>query len=125
MVKKKYQSVLDLGERLNIHGGDVQEVDGKLKISGTASTPYEKDQLWDEIKKVGGENPTDIEADIKVADPSIYALHTVQKGESLSLIARHYYGDPMKYKQIFKANTDKLDNPDVIHPGQELLIPAK
>ncbi len=125
MVKQKYQSVLDLGQKLNIHGGDVQENAGKLKISGTASTPYEKDLLWDEIKKVGGENPTDIEADIKVADTSIYALHTVEKGESLSLIAKHYYGDPMKYKQIFQANSDKLQNPDVIHPGQNLVIPVK
>ena len=62
-------------------------------------------------------------ADIKVADDSIYAKHTVESGESLSLIAKHYYGDPMKYKQIFEANTDQLKNPDLIHPGQKLTIP--
>lgn len=123
MVKAKYQSVLDLGQKLNIHGGDVKVNDGKLEITGTASTPYQKDQLWDEIKKVGGENPSDVVADIKVADSSVYAIHTVEKGESLSLIAKKYYKDPMKYKKIFEANTDKLKNPDVIHPGQELIIP--
>ncbi|PRP66576.1 LysM peptidoglycan-binding domain-containing protein [Nonlabens agnitus] len=125
MVKQKYQSVLDLGEKLNIHGGDVKVNNGKLEIMGTASTPYEKDLLWDEIKKVGGENPSDLMADIKVADSSVYAIHTVEKGESLSLIAKHYYGDPMKYKKIFEANTDKLKNPDMIHPGQDLIIPNK
>lgn len=123
MVKAKYQSVLDLGQKLNIHGGDVKVNDGKLEITGTASTPYQKDQLWDEIKKVGGENPSDVVADIKVADSSVYAIHTVEKGESLSLISKKYYKDPMKYKKIFEANTDKLKNPDVIHPGQELIIP--
>jgi nucleoid-associated protein YgaU len=29
----------------------------------------------------------------------------------------------MKYKQIFAANSDILKNPDIIHPGQELIIP--
>lgn len=125
MVKAKYQSVLDLGEKLNIHGGDVKVNNGKLEITGTASTPYQKDLLWDEIKKVGGENPSDLVADIKVADNSVYAVHTVKKGESLSLIAKQYYGDPMKYKKIFEANTDKLKNPDLIQLGQDLIIPNK
>jgi nucleoid-associated protein YgaU len=125
MVKEKYQSVLDLGEKLNIKGGDVKVTDGKLEINGTADNQYYKDQLWDEIKRVGGENPTDVMADIKVADASIYTHHEVQKGESLSLIAKKYYGDPMKYKKIFEANTDKLKNPDMIHPGQNLIIPNK
>ena len=123
MVKAKYQSVLDLGEQLNIQDGDVQVNGDKLEIRGTAATPHHKNLLWDEIKKVGGENPSDLMADIKVADDSIYAKHTVESGESLSLIAKHYYGDPMKYKQIFEANTDQLKNPDLIHPGQKLTIP--
>lgn len=123
MVKSKYQSVLDLGEKLNIQNGDVQVNGDKLELRGVAATPYEKNLLWDEIKKVGGDNPADIMADIQVADSSVYARHTVAKGESLSLIAKQYFGDPMKYKQIFEANSGLLDNPDVIHPGQELVIP--
>jgi len=125
MVKEKYKSVLDLGEKLNIIGGDANVNNGKLEISGTAHNQYDKDRLWDEIKKIGGENPSDITADIKVADTSIYTHHEVQKGESLSLIAKKYYGDPMMYKKIFEANTDQLKNPDLIHPGQKLIIPNK
>ena len=123
MIKSKYQSVLDLGEKLNIQDGDVIEEAGQLKVWGTAATPYEKNLLWDEIKKVGGENPADLMADIKVADESVYHRHTVASGESLSKIAKHYYKDPMKYQAIFEANTDILKNPDMIHPGQELIIP--
>ncbi|HPF11326.1 MAG TPA: LysM peptidoglycan-binding domain-containing protein [Flavobacteriaceae bacterium] len=123
MVKEKYQSVLDLGQKLNVQDGDVKVVGNQLQIWGTTKNQYEKDLLWDEIKRVGGENPSDIMADIKVADSSIYAKHTVEKGESLSKIAKHYYGDPMKYQAIFKANTNILKNPDLIHPGQELVIP--
>ena len=123
MVKEKYQSVLDLGEKLNIQNGDVQVNGDKLEIRGTAATPYHKNLLWDEIKKVGGDSPSDLMADIKVADNSNYAMHRVKSGESLSLIAKHYFKDPMKYKQIFAANTEILKNPDLIHPGQELVIP--
>ena len=123
MIKQKYQSVLDLGTELNIQNGDVSEENGVLKIKGTAKTQYEKNIIWDEIKAVGGQNPSDIKADIKVSDESVYHRHTVKSGETLGKIARHYYGDPMKYKQIFQANSDILKNPDLIYPNQELVIP--
>ena len=123
MIKQKYQSVLDLGTELNIQNGDVSEENGVLKIKGTANTQYEKNIIWDQIKAIGGKDPTDIQADIKVADESVYHRHTVKSGETLGKIAKHYYGDPMKYKQIFQANSDILKNPDMIHPKQELVIP--
>ncbi len=123
MVKAKYQDVLDLGQSLNIQNGDVSVNDGVLTLKGTAKTQYEKNLLWDKIKAAGGENPTDIVADIKVADTSVYHRHTVTSGDTLGKIAKQYYGDAMKYKDIFAANTDILKNPDLIHPDQELIIP--
>ncbi|MDB9755730.1 LysM peptidoglycan-binding domain-containing protein [Winogradskyella sp.] len=123
MVRAKYQDVLDLGESLNIQNGNVTETNGILKIEGTAATQYEKNLLWDKIKANGGDNPTDLIADIKVADETVYARHTVASGDTLGKIAKHYYGDAMKYKDIFTANSDILKNPDVIHPDQELIIP--
>ena len=118
-VKEKYQSVLDLGEKLNIQNGDVWVEDGILKVKGTANTQYEKNLIWDEIKAVSGEEaPTDIKANITVADESIYAKHTVKSGDTLGKIAKHYYGNAGKYTAIFEANKDILNNPD-----QELKIP--
>ena len=122
-VKAKYQNVLSLGEQLGIKDGSVTEENGVLKMKGQAATPYEKDLLWDKIKQTGGENASDIVANITVADDSVYHRHTVAGGESLSKIAKHYYGDAMKYKKIFEANTGVLKNPDVIHPDQVLVIP--
>lgn len=123
-VKEKYQSVLDLGEKLNIQNGDVWVEDGILKVKGTAATQYEKNLIWDEIKAVSGEEaPTDIKANITVADESIYAKHTVKSGDTLGKIAKHYYGNAGKYAAIFEANKDILKNPDVIFPDQELKIP--
>lgn len=122
-VKAKYQGVLTLGEQLGIKDGKITEENGVLKIKGQAATPYEKDLLWDKIKQAGGENASDIMANISVEDDSVYHRHTVAGGESLSKIAKHYYGDAMKYNKIFEANTNILKNPDVIHPDQVLVIP--
>jgi nucleoid-associated protein YgaU len=123
-VKDKYANVLALGEKLGVRDGRVEEgADGVLRIWGTTETAYEKDQLWDAIKAVGGANPGDIVADIQVANNNYYTKHTVVKGESLSKIAKHYYDDMMKYKQIFDANRDQLSDPDEIEVGQVLIIP--
>lgn len=122
-LQDKYRSVLNMGEKFNATDGYVEEADGVLRVGGTVEYLREKDLMWDEIKRIGGENPGDIEADIKVRNHSIYARHTVEKGESLSLIAKDYYGDVMAYKQIFAANTDQLDDPNKIKPGQDLVIP--
>jgi nucleoid-associated protein YgaU len=122
-VQAKYQSVLSLGEKLAIKDGNVSEENGVLKIKGTAKNQYEKNLLWDAIKKAGGDNPTDVKANISVEDSSVYAHHVVKSGDTLGKIAKHYYGDAMKYKQIFAANTNILKNPDVIHPDQKLVIP--
>jgi nucleoid-associated protein YgaU len=122
-VKSKYQSVLDLGERMGVRDGKVEEgADGVLRMWGTVETGYEKDQLWNAIKAVDSD-ASDMVADITVANPAVYAVHTVEKGESLSKIAKHYYGDLMKYKQIFEANRGTLSNPDEIEVGQVLTIP--
>ncbi|MDB5078873.1 MAG: peptidoglycan-binding protein LysM [Chloroflexi bacterium] len=49
--------------------------------------------------------------------------YTVNSGDSLSAIAQQHYGDASQWQRIFNANRDKLSNPDLIHPGQELIIP--
>jgi nucleoid-associated protein YgaU len=51
------------------------------------------------------------------------STYTVKPGDSLSAIAKRQYGDAGKWKQIYEANRDSIENPDLIHPGQELRIP--
>ena len=50
--------------------------------------------------------------------------YVVQKGDSLSKIAKHEYGDANQWKAIFEANRDTIKDPDLIYPGQTLRIPA-
>lgn len=50
--------------------------------------------------------------------------YTVKAGDSLSKIAKAEYGDANKWRRIWEANKDKIKDPDLIHPGQDLKIPA-
>jgi nucleoid-associated protein YgaU len=50
--------------------------------------------------------------------------YEVQKGDSLSKIAKREYGDAQQWRRIFEANRDQIKDPDLIHPGQKLRIPA-
>lgn len=49
--------------------------------------------------------------------------YTVQSGDTLWNIAETVYGDGSKYSKIFDANTELLESPDQIFPGQRLVIP--
>jgi nucleoid-associated protein YgaU len=55
--------------------------------------------------------------------PSDVRNYTVKSGDTLWKIAEQMYGNGSSYMKIFVANTDLLDNPDQIFPGQELTIP--
>ena len=51
--------------------------------------------------------------------------YTVAGGDTLSKIAKKFYGNANAWNTIFQANKDQIKNPDMIHPGQVLKIPAK
>ena len=66
-----------------------------------------------------------VEDKMTVAQPADESQwHTVEKGDTLSKIAKQFYGDANKYPQIFEANKPMLKHPDKIYPGQKLRIPA-
>ena len=49
--------------------------------------------------------------------------YVVQSGDSLWRIAKRFYGAGSQWPKIFEANKDKIDNPNLIFPGNELVIP--
>ena len=51
-------------------------------------------------------------------------IYEVQPGDSLSKIAKRHYGDARQWRRIYEANTDRIEDPDLIHVGWKLKIPA-
>ena len=52
-------------------------------------------------------------------------FYTVVRGDTLSKIAKEFYGNANEYMRIFEANKPMLTDPDKIYPGQNLRIPPK
>jgi len=99
------------------------ELDGdSAKIWGVAAdqATREKDLLT--IGNTKGIASVDDKMTTAVQEPEAQ-FHTVASGESLSLIAKKYYGNAMKYTKIFEADKPLLSKPDKIYPGQVLRIP--
>lgn len=67
-----------------------------------------------------------VDCQLEVANPQSEAtLYTVQSGDTLSKIAKQFYGSASKYPVIFEANKPMLTDPDKIFVGQNLRIPAE
>lgn len=49
-------------------------------------------------------------------------IYIVKPGDTLSAIARDHLGGSSRWPEIAKLN--KLSNPDLIHPGDELRLPS-
>lgn len=49
-------------------------------------------------------------------------IYIVKKGDTLSAIARDHLGNASRWPEIAKLNG--IDNPDLIHPGDELRLPS-
>jgi nucleoid-associated protein YgaU len=123
-LKQKYNPVIEHGKSRGVSWKNVHVENEKLLIRGAAPNAAIKNEVWTKIKDV---DPVyaDLTADITI-DESLKVpeqTYTVAAGDSLSKIAKHFYGDANKYMKIFEANKDQLKNPDLIKPGQTLRIP--
>jgi LysM repeat protein len=136
-LKQKYQSALNTIQQQGVRLQNVHIQDNKLFIKGIAPSQDAKNRVWDQIKQV---DPTysDLTADITVEESADRQrtsqagatvgggqgqTYTVQSGDTLSKIAKQFYGNANEYMKIFNANRDKLSDPDKIQPGQQLVIP--
>lgn len=120
----KYKDLEGLAAKLGIREFSMKEAGGKVQIAGKTTYALERDLFWDALKKKAGwEN--EVSADLKADRNDIHGIHTVQAGESLSKIAKTHLDDANRYMDIFNANKDKLKDPNMIHPGQQLVIPNR
>jgi nucleoid-associated protein YgaU len=123
-LKAKYEQAIDLGKARGVSWKNVHIEQDKLLIRGAAPNDAVKNEVWNAIKKIDAAY-ADLTADITIdaSLPVPARIYDVVAGDTLSKIAKRFYGDPMKYPKIFEANRDQLKDPDVIKPGQKLKIP--
>ena len=79
----------------------------------------------EEAAKAEEETRAKAKEEAKAAEALERASHEVVKGESLWKIAKHkdVYENPFMWPIIYKANHDKINDPDLIYPKQVFSIP--
>jgi len=116
-------------ELINTELGDkvkdlkVEFDDGLVTLTGSCDTQETKEKailLAGNLKGVEKVNDANLSAPPAV-EP--FDFYTIKRGDSLSKIAKFYYGDAMKYPVLFEANREIIKNPDLIYPGQVLRVP--
>jgi LysM repeat protein len=133
-LKQRYQTVLTTADNERIQFLNLHVQDNKLFIKAIAPSEEAKNKFWDQVKLVNP-NADDITADISVDSSRALGAaagggqgqggqtYEVKSGDNLSKISKQFYGDASEYMRIFYANRDKLNDPDKIQVGQQLLIP--
>lgn len=116
-LKAKYNAVLEKGHEVGLTVQNLNLEGEQLLLRGVVPSDFAKNELWDEIKKVDA-SAADLIADINVQSDLVY---TVKSGDTLSKIAKRFYGELNHYHAIAKHNG--IDNPDRIDVGQEIKLP--
>jgi nucleoid-associated protein YgaU len=124
LLKQKYNAVIDYAKSRGVSWKNINVEGEKLLIRGAAPNDAIKNEVWSKIKSI---DPiyADLKADITI-DSSLKVpekTYTVVPGDTLSKIAKQFYGDMNKYMKIFDANKDQLKDPNKINVGQTLRIP--
>ena len=94
---------------------------GKVTLSGSAPSQEAAEKAGLAAGNVA--SVSDVDNNLQYAGTASQ-YHDVVRGDTLSAIAKKYYGDANKYMVIFEANKPMLSHPDKIYPGQKLRIPA-
>jgi nucleoid-associated protein YgaU len=122
-LREKYNEVINLAQSNGVSDLKVNEQNNVLYVSGSASSDEVKRKIWAAYEKIDPDmRAGDMVLDISVTATPGQQTYTVKSGDSLSKIAGNYSG--ITWQQIFEANKDQISDPNLIHPGQVLKIPA-
>lgn len=99
--------------------------DGVVKLGGTAESAEAKEKavlLAGNVQGVEEVEANNLKAPPPGAEVKV-EYYEIQSGDTLSKLAKTYYGDPMQYPRIFEANKEVIRDADLIYPGQKIRIP--
>jgi nucleoid-associated protein YgaU len=97
---------------------------GTAKVFGVAKDQATQEKVILAAGNVDGVAAVDNMMSVEQSAPQAQ-FYTVVKGDTLSKIAKQFYGDANAYMAIFEANKPMLNHPDKIYPGQNLRIPPR
>ncbi|MDR3060246.1 MAG: LysM peptidoglycan-binding domain-containing protein [Prevotella sp.] len=120
-LKDKYAKLVQYAQASNVENLSVVEQDNVLYVNGSATSPV-KERIWalyDEIDPDMRSGDLVLKIDVISGGEETYE---VKSGDSLSKIAKKYPG--MTWQKIYEANRDQIKDPNIIHPGQKLVIPS-
>lgn len=107
-----------------IQGLRVTFRNGTATLEGEAESQAVRENTRIAIGNTEGVERVDDRMTVKTPAPES-TFHTVKAGDTLSKIAKQYYGNAGRYPVIFEANRPMLSDPDRIYPGQVLRIPPE
>ncbi|EDP96679.1 peptidoglycan-binding protein LysM [Kordia algicida OT-1] len=122
---KAEASIVETIGDLELHVEDLSvSLEGDTAIiTGKAHDQATKEKVVLVVGNTQGIAMVDDRMEVEHKEPEAQ-FHTVAKGDTLGKIAKHYYGNAMKYPVIFEANKPMLKDPNLIYPGQVLRIPS-
>ncbi|MBX7224931.1 MAG: peptidoglycan-binding protein LysM [Chitinophagales bacterium] len=106
----------------DVTGLKVRVEGDKVTLGGEVPSQTEKEKIILAVGNVEGVGSVEDTLSVVVPAPEAQ-FYTVQSGDSLSKIAKEFYGNANAYNQIFEANKPMLKDVDHIYPGQVLRIP--
>lgn len=99
--------------------------DGTVELSGKAESAEAVEKAVLMAGNVKGVSDVKIDKMEAPAPAPEIEYYTIVSGDSLSKIAKRYYGDAMDYPKLFEANREVIKDADLIYPGQKIRIPPK
>lgn len=102
---------------------NVEFKDGKVSLSGDADNAEAMEKAVLMAGNVQGVQ--EVSADQVKAPPQTGKVdyYVIQKGDTLSGIAKQFLGNAGDYPKIFEANREVIKDPNLIYPGQKIRIP--
>ncbi len=121
-LQNKYQSLINTAKTAGTTNLEVREQDNVLYIDGQVPSESVKKQLWDEYNRLDPDYRSgDLALNLNIAGGGAREEeYEVVSGDSLSKIGQRY---GVGWKEIYEANRDKINDPDLIQPGWKLKIP--